>query len=201
MTEVDTPLQAFKKNEADTNTQHLAEVIAALQRAGQPINVSAVARAAELDPKTVRAREDLYNEIKRHRNEQARLPKLTHATHRDAATHKDLQAKWKTAMAEVKQLRTENHALRRQLHQELSGTKPGKQPALQEAESESARLSVDLANLKAEQRELNERFSDLSVEASEAHSLNRSYTKWANRLPVEMRNRYPFEHAPSDWGP
>lgn len=195
MTTNETPLKAFKDAEAAANTQRIADAITAMQRAGQRINISSVARATGLERNTIRARADLLKEIKDLHTLQSQRPPLTHATHRDAADYKDMQARWKTAMAEVKRLREENAQLRQQVHQDLSRIESGDHQPLQEAQAEVTRLNVSLANLQVTNAQLNQRYSDLNVEANEAHQLNRNYVRFYNRIPAEVRDKHPLERV------
>jgi hypothetical protein len=180
---------ANRKNKKAENDRNIAEAIATLQRTGQEVNVTAVARSAGVHPATIRNRPELLAEVQSIRTEQWQRPQTRHATTRDTSTYKDVQARWKTAQAEVKQLRTERDRLRRQLHQALSGNS---QIETHEDANEAARLSVALSNLKAEYTDLDERFGDLSIETNHAHELNRAYVAFYNRVPQEIRDQYPM---------
>lgn len=172
------------------NDRLIGEAITALQSTGQEVNVTSVARAAGVHSSTIRNRPELLAEVQAIRAKQWQRPPTRHATTRDSSTYKDVQARWKTAQAEVKQLCAERDQLLDQLHQELGGHS---QPEAQEAANEAARLSVALSNLKVEHKDLDERFGDLSIETSHAHELNRAYVAFYNRIPQEIRDRYPLK--------
>lgn len=181
---------ANRKMKKAENDRLIGEAITTLQSTGQEVNVTSVARTAGVHTSTVRNRPELMAEVQAIRAKQWQRPPTRHATTRDSSTYKDAQARWKTAQAEVKQLRAERDQLLDQLHQELGGHS---QPEAQEVASEAARLSVALSNLKAEYKDLDERFGDLSIETSHAHELNRAYVAFYNRIPQEIRDRYPLK--------
>ena len=187
-------LKAHKTAEADANTKLIARKLLEMKRDGVPINVSSVAKATGLDRNTIRRRPDLHQEITTQTVEQAKRPKPTRANAREAASFKDMQARWHAAMSDVTRLREENQNLRSQLHQRISGIEPAQQSPLQEAKDEAARLSVDLVNLRKEYRDLEESYNDLNTTATEANSINRAYTRLYNALPVKTRDQYRLDH-------
>lgn len=189
----ETALKAHKAAEADANTKLIASKLLEMKRDGVPINVSSVAKATGLDRNTIRRRDDLHQEITTQAAEQAKRPKLTHTNAREAASFKDMQARWHTAMSDVTRLREENQNLRSQLHQQISGIEPSEQSPLQEAKNEAARLSVDLVNLRNEYRDLEERYDELNQTTTEAHKLNRAYARLYNALPAQTRDQYRLD--------
>lgn len=175
------------------NSQHINDTIDAMERAGQTINISSVARATGLHPDTIRSRPEGYKRIVDIREEQAKQPPIKHATRRDSARWKDMEARWKSAMAQVAELNDEADSLRRQLEKQLSGIRPDDQTEADQAQTEILRLEAELADLQQAHNQLRECHEDKEIEAETAHGINRAYVGWFNKLPQQVRDEHPFE--------
>lgn len=180
---------AARKAQAAANDQRIAQAITSLQRAGEHVNVAAVARAAGVHSDTIRNRPELLAEVKAIRSKQWQQP--ARPARADSATHKEMEARWKTAQAEVRQLRAELGESRDNVHQVLGNSAFGDGSRLDEAESEIARLRVELSDQQHKLAELQWKNEDLTTEASKAHQLNREYVRFYNRIPQEIRDQYP----------
>lgn len=174
------------------NDQHINETIDAMQRAGQAINISTVAKATKLHRDTIKARPDAYQRIIVIREEQANQPPIEHANRRDAARWKDMEARWKSAMAQVAELQDESKALRRQLEKQLSGIRPEDQTELEKAQTEILGLEAELVDLEQTHDQQQEILQDKEVQAEVAHQLNRAYVAWHNSLPQQVKDENPF---------
>ena len=108
--------EALAAYQAKRSLQRRGAVTAAigkLDKAGQPVNVSAVAGVAGVDRSYIYSQPDLLAEIRQRRT--AAPPKLTTRSTAERATVASLQARLASAHDEIARLKTENQAIRERL--------------------------------------------------------------------------------------
>ena len=179
---------AVKQAQAAANRERIASAIAALQRAGQPVNVQAVARAADVHAHTVRRNADLLAEIQRlHQPSWQRLPDV-HTDPTAAAAHKALKARLLASQADVSDLRSQLTQLRRDAHQALGSAPTRPDPNMvEDLQREVAELRVQLANERDITRALREAGRNHSEELTAAHEVARGYLRELNRVKDELQ--------------
>lgn len=187
------PMIRQRQRAAADNTEHLRDTLAAMQRAGQQINVSTVAKASGLSPHTIRSRTDIYDEIKRIREQESTLPPVKHTNTRDTARWKDLEGRWKDAMRQVSDLKVDNTNLRRQVEQQLCDQRPNDQSDHDQATTEIALLKAERSDLQSGLEQLQQSCEDKEIEAENAHKINRAYVHWFNSLPPQVHDEHPFK--------
>ena len=178
---------AAKQAQAAANHERIASAITALQRAGQPVNVQAVARAADVHPHTVRRNPDLLAEIQRLRQASWQRPPHVHIDP-TAAAHKALKARLLATQAEVSDLRSQLTQLRRDAHQALGSAPTRPDPNMVEnLQREVAELRVQLTNERDITRALREAGRNHSEELTAAHEVARGYLRELNRIKDELQ--------------
>jgi DNA repair exonuclease SbcCD ATPase subunit len=179
---------AAKQAQAAANRERIATAIAALQRAGQPVNVQAVARAAAVHPHTVRRNADLLAEIQLLRQASWQRPPAVHTDPTATAAHKALKAKLLASQAEVSDLRSQLTQLRRDAHQALGSAPTRPDPHMvEDLQREVAELRVQLANERDIARALREASRNHSEELTAAHEVARRYLRELNRTKDELQ--------------
>jgi hypothetical protein len=179
---------AAKQAQAAANRERIASAIAALQLAGQPVNVQAVARAADVHPHTVRRNPDLLAEIQRLRQASWQRPPDVHTDPTAAAAHKALKARLLASQAEVSDLRSQLTQLRRDAHQALGSAPTRPDPNMvEDLQREVAELRVQLANERDVARALREAGRNHSEELIAAHEVARGYLRELNRVKDELQ--------------
>jgi len=184
------PVEAITKQRttADQNRRKIADALVAAQHDGIRVNVTAIAAKAGVDPGTIRNNPDLLAEVVRIRDEQAKRPPAAHAAESDAATYKEMQARWLGAQHEVTDLRTELKKARNTAHQALGISTTLIDPdELRQAHTRMAELEVQLINTTQAKIEVANQLRDLSDQLTDCHELNRNYLRQLDEAKRDLQ--------------
>ncbi|NQU36770.1 MAG: hypothetical protein HQ526_04130 [Actinobacteria bacterium] len=184
------PVEAITRQQdrATQNRKKIADAIAAAQTAGDTINVSAIAARAGVDPGTVRNNPELLNEIIRLRDNQTARPRTSTQTQADAASYKEMQARWLTAQSENADLRKQLKQAETTAHQALGITAALVDPdELKCANERVAELEIQVMNLRQAQTETNAQLHDTVAELTDSRELNREYLRQLEQVQRDLQ--------------
>jgi hypothetical protein len=183
------PVEAISRQQAraELNRQKIADALSRAQANGDRINISAIAAAAAVDPGTIRNNPDLLTEIKRLRDGQGyRPPSNTRTT--DAASYKEMQARWMTAQAEISDLRRDLKQARESAHQALGISAARVEPTeLEQVQQRVAELEVQQINMTQTQQETAAQLRDATAQLTDCHELNRDYLRQLEQAKRELQ--------------
>lgn len=159
-----------------------AESITAAQAAGDVVNVAAIAARAEVDPGTVRNNPDRLAEVIRLRDAQSARPRASVQWEADAASYKEMQARWLSAQAENSDLRKQLKQAQTTAHQALGISAGSIAPdEVAAAHGRIAELEIELINLTQPQKETTAQLRDAIADLTDSRELNREYMRQLSR--------------------